>query len=152
MINTVKPGVDAPGSSIGHRGQCIDGPQRKQAMETSVGCGDSDFCNDSRADGAGVTQETYAWTCPPVGGVCRGASAEPGPEDYADRETGNPRGRPVEVTMSSDAQAWPCHMPGQEPSKAGSNPSPPRCVELTPGSQNELAQKTGCPVARAAGL
>ena len=117
-----------------------------------MGCGDGDVCNDSRADGAGVTRETYMWTCPPGGGVRRGASAEPGPEDYVDRETGNPRSRPVEVSVSGDEQARRGHVPGQEPLEAGSNPSPPRCVEPTPGSPNGLAQKTGCPVARAAGL
>ena len=98
-------------------------------METSVGCGDGDVCNDSRADGAGVTRETYVWTCPPGGGVRRGVSAEPGPEDYVDRETGNPRSRPVEVSVSGDEQARPGHVPGQEPLEAGSNPSspPPLC-------------------------
>ena len=80
--------------------------------ETSVGCGSGDICNDSRADGAGVTWETYAWTCPPVGGVRCGASAEPGPEDYVDRETRNPQGQPVEVSMSGDAQARPSHSAG----------------------------------------
>ena len=58
-INTVKRGVNAPGSSGRHRGWCADGPRRKPAMETSVGCGDGDVCNNSSADGARVTQETY---------------------------------------------------------------------------------------------
>ena len=123
-IDTVKRGVDALGSSGGHRSWCIDGPQRKKATEMSVGCGNDDICNDSRADGAGVTQETYVWTCP-GGGVRRGASAEPGPKDYVDQETRNPWGWPVEVSVSSDEQARPRHVPGQEPSKAGSNLSPP---------------------------
>ena len=50
--------------------------------------------------------------------------------------------------MSSEEQARPSHVLGQEPLKAGSNVSPPHCVELTPGSPNEVAQKTGCPVVR----
>ena len=58
-IDTVKRGVDAPGSGGRCKGRCANGPWRKTAMETSVGCGNGDICNDSRADGAGVTWETY---------------------------------------------------------------------------------------------
>ena len=122
-------------------------------MKTSVGCGNGDVCNDSRADRAGMTWETYMWMCPLGGAVRHGASAELGPEGYVDWETGNPWGQPVEVSVSGDQQARLSHVLGQEPSKAGSNlPPPPRCIELTPGSPNELAEKIGCLVARAAGL
>ena len=83
----MKWGDDAPGSGSGRGDWCVDGPQRKKVTETSMGCGDGDVCNDSRADGAGVTRETCVWTCPPSGCVHCGASAEPGPEDYVDWES-----------------------------------------------------------------
>ena len=55
----MKRGVDAPGSGGRRRGRCADGPRRKTATEDKRGLRDGDICNDSRADGAGVTRETY---------------------------------------------------------------------------------------------